>query len=126
MSAVLIACPLFSTLRTRLRPDLLSNCLLVITLRRTQPDPLRSISVVPSVDTENVVQVSASTHAPLGKLSKAYLPFPISQRDHRNCRSLRTVSAPYAPISKRTLPSRDPKIARLAIRCISPADRDSD
>ena len=28
------------------------------------------------------------------------------------------------PISERTLPSRDPEIAGLAIRCICPADRD--
>ena len=37
-----------------------------------------------------------------------------------------TVSTTYVPVSERNPPSRDPEIARLAIRCICPADRDPD
>ena len=124
MSAVLISSPLFSPLQTRLRPDLLSNCLMLIKIRQSQLDPPRSLSVVPSVDTETIVRVSASTHVPLGRLGNAYLLFPNSKRDHRTCRSFELVHATYVPIFKRTLHSRDPEIERLAIYYICPADRD--
>ena len=49
-----------------------------------------------------------------------------SPRDIRTCRSLVTDRATYVPVSERNPPSRDPEIARLAIRCICPADRDPD
>ena len=52
--------------------------------------------------------------------------FPTSQRDPRTRRSLEMFRARYAPNSKRTPPSRDLEIVRLAIRCICPADRDPD
>ena len=36
------------------------------------------------------------------------------------------VRVTYVPVSERTPPLRDPEIARLAIRCICPADCDPD
>ena len=74
----------------------------------------------------NIVRVSASKHVPPGRLGRVYLLFPISRHDPHTCRSLGTVRAICAPVSERTPSSRDPEIARLAIRCIYPADRDPD
>ena len=122
MSAVLIACTLLSPLVTRLLPDRLSNCVMVLKLRQNPLDPLRLLPAIPSVDPETVVPVSASIHTPLGRLFKADLLFPISQRGHRTCQLLETVHATYVPIYQRTLPSRGPEIARLAIHYICPAD----
>ena len=104
MSAVLIACTLLSPLVTRLLPDRLSNCVMVLKLRQNPLDPLRLLPAFPSVDPETVVPVSASIHTPLGRLFKADLLFPISQRDPCSCRSLGTVRATYIPISECTPP----------------------